>query len=73
MMRLIKSRGGITQGRGVTESVLTMWINTAHRCSTIHDAVRNLTDHKHRISHQHIEMVKSRMEKDIETMKKIQQ
>ena len=42
MMRSIKSRGGLTRGRGVTESVRTMWVNTAHRCSHVHEAMTEL-------------------------------
>ena len=32
MMRSIKSRGGLTRGRGITESVRTLWINTVQAC-----------------------------------------
>ena len=41
-MRSLKSRGGMTRGGGVNESV-RMWINSMHRCAGIHNAMSNLT------------------------------
>ena len=38
MMRSHKSRGGLSGGRGVTESVHMMWIHSMHRCAGIHNA-----------------------------------
>ena len=38
----IKSRGGFTRGRGVTESLRTTWTKTAHRCSSIQYAMTDL-------------------------------
>ena len=46
MMRCLKSRGGITRGRGVTESAQAIWANTAHRCRAMHEAMTNLTEKK---------------------------
>jgi hypothetical protein len=43
MMRSLKSRGGLTRGRGVTESVRVMWINSMHRCAGVHDAMTTVT------------------------------
>ena len=60
MMRSIKSRGGLTRGRGVTESARTTWINTAHRVSGVHEAMTDLTNLKHKSSDQHVEMSISR-------------
>ena len=44
MMRSIKSRDGLTKGRGVIESLRTTWIKTAHKCSSIYDAMTDLTN-----------------------------
>ena len=33
MMRSIKSRGGLTRGRGITESVGLQWIYSMHKCA----------------------------------------
>ena len=43
LMRTIKSRGGLTRGRDVTESVRVMWVNSMHRCASVHNAMSNLT------------------------------
>ena len=71
LMRSIKSRGGLTRGSGVHESARTVWINTAHRCSTIHEALSKLTNTVHRTSEQHAEIGASRQKrdnKDLETV-----
>src|ERR1051325_10949592 len=44
MMRSVKSRGGLTHGRGMTESVRLMWVNTMHICSSIHSTLTSLMD-----------------------------
>ena len=73
LMRTIKSRGGLTRGRGVNESVRVMWVNSMHRCASVHSAMCNLTGMQHRTSEQHIELGKSRMKQDNEDLKKIMQ
>ena len=52
MMRSIKSRGGLTRGRGIKETLRTMWICSSHCCAGIHEAMFNLTGIKHRTSEQ---------------------
>ena len=64
MMRSLKSRGGITRGRGVTESVRVLWANTAHSCGAIYEAMTNLTGKKHKSSEQHLELGQSRKTRD---------
>ena len=59
MIRSLKSRGGITRGRGVTESVRVLWTNTAHRCGAIHEPMTNLTGKKRKSSEQHLELGQS--------------
>ena len=38
MMRSIKSRGGLTRGRGLTDSVRHQWIYSMHKCAGIHNS-----------------------------------
>ena len=38
-MASLKSRGGLSHGRGMTESVRTQWIHTMHHSVAIHDAM----------------------------------
>lgn len=72
MMRSIKSRGGLTRGRGVTESVRLQWICSMHKCAAVHDAMTNSTNLKHRTSEQHVELGDTRITRDYEDLKKIQ-
>ena len=44
MMRSLKSRGGLTRGRGITESVRLLWLGSMHRCAGVHDAMTTLTN-----------------------------
>ena len=60
IMRSIKSRGGLTRGRGVAETVRLQWIYSMHKCAGVHDAMTTTTNLKHRTSEQHIELGTSR-------------
>ena len=64
MTRSLKSRGGLTRGRGVTESVRTLWISSMHRCAEVHNAMCNLTGLHHASSDQHVELTTSRRQRD---------
>ena len=72
-MRSIKSRGGLTRGRGITESVRLQWIFSMHKCSGIHDAMTTVTDLKTRASEQHIKLGRSRYKHDFQVLVKIQE
>ena len=39
LMRTVKSRGGLTRARGMTESVLLLWVLSGHKCAEIHKAL----------------------------------
>ena len=56
MMYSLKSRGGLTKGRGINKTVRTMWFCSSHCCGGIHEAMISLTDIKHQTSEQHIEL-----------------
>ena len=43
MMRTIKSRGGLTRGRGMTESVRFLRIASMHHCASVHNAMSEIT------------------------------
>ena len=73
MMRSIKSRGGLTRGRGVAETVRLQWIYSMHKCAGVHDAMTTTTNLKHRTSEQHIELGTSRSKRDYEDLRKIQE
>ena len=44
LMRAVKSRGGLTRGRGVTDSVRMTWIHSMHQCAEVRNAMTHLTD-----------------------------
>jgi len=39
MMKSLKSQGGLTHGRGMSESVQLTWLKTMHKCATMHSAI----------------------------------
>ena len=64
MMRSIKSRGGLTRGRGFTETVRLMWILSMHKCGEVFDSLSSFTGLAHMTSEQHVEMGESRIHRD---------
>ena len=73
MMRSIKSRGGITRGRGITETVRLQWIYSMHKCAGIHNAMTTITNSEHRTSEQHVDLGTSRSNRDFRDLSKIQE
>ena len=72
LMRSLKSRGGLTRGRGVAESTRTLWVMTMHRCAEIHDAMCTLTKLQHKSSEQHVELTSSRRQRDGKDLKQFE-
>ncbi len=68
MMRSIKSRGGLTRGRGVAETVRMLIA-----CTSAQDAMTTATGLQHITSEQHIEIGASRSRRDCGDMMKIQE
>ena len=56
LMRYLKTSGGLTGGRGVTESVRLIWLKKMHRCTEIHNSMSSLTSLLHVSSEQHVEL-----------------
>ena len=71
LMRSLKSRGGLTRGRGVTESVRLIWLKIMHRCAEIHNSMSSLTKLLHVSSEQHVELGASRKRRDNIDLQKI--
>ena len=72
MMRAIKSSGGLTRGRGMTESTRNLWVGTLHECASIHESMAKLTKHRFESSQQHCESGEARRKrdgKDVEALK----
>ena len=71
MMRFLKSQGGLTCDRGVTEPMRTTWINSMHPCVAIHNLTNTLTNIKHRTSKQHIDLTAGQRQWDMADMEKL--
>lgn len=70
-MRSLKSRGGLTRGKGFTSSVRILWLQSMHSCAGIHNAMSELTRNKHSTSDQHEEMGQSRIQRDYQDLHKL--
>jgi len=49
------------------------WIYSLYKCAEVHDAMTKITNLKHRISEQHIELGASRSKRDFDDLTKIQE
>ena len=66
LMRSVKSRGGLTRGRGINESVQHMWVLTSNYSASMHDAMTNLTGIVTKSSEQHTDLRASRRKQNKE-------
>ena len=64
MMRSIKSRGGLTRGKGMTNTFRLTWIHSMHACADVHNCMTELTNLQHKTSEQHTELGKNRIKRD---------
>ena len=71
MMRSLKTSGGITRGRGITDSVRQLWIGSMRRTASVHDAMSNLTKACRKTSEQHIDLNTSRVYRDDNDYKEV--
>jgi hypothetical protein len=71
-MRAVKSRGGLTHGRGMTESVRVMWVSSMHKCASVHAGLTSLISLEQSCDDvQHVEMGKSRTRRDCDDVTKM--
>ena len=64
LMRSLKSRGGLTSGRGLSEPVRHLWTMSLNVCSAIHYAMTTLSKTAFTSSEQYIELGTARRSKD---------
>lgn len=69
-MITIKSRGGLTRGRGMSEIVRTLWVGTMHQGAQVHLAMSNLTD-LHEVNQDHVDIGYSRANRECSDMHKL--
>ena len=70
LMRSIKSRGGLTRGRGMVENTRHLWVSSISYTAAVHEAMTNLSGVKVASSEQHLEMGCKRRKRDFEDGKK---
>ncbi|CAC5394040.1 unnamed protein product [Mytilus coruscus] len=59
LMRSLKTTGGLTTGRGLSESQRLQWLLSMPQCSEMNEAMQKLTDVNYNTSEQHKELGKS--------------
>ena len=71
MMRALKSRRGLTHGRGMGQSTRDLWVGSMHECATVHETMSTATNQHHATSEQHVECGNARKATDDEDFKVI--
>uniref|UniRef100_A0A1B6EQB8 Uncharacterized protein n=1 Tax=Cuerna arida TaxID=1464854 RepID=A0A1B6EQB8_9HEMI len=71
LMKLMKSRGGVTHGRGVSESVLAMWTLGMVATQNICEEVERFCNVSFTTSEQHVELRTSRINRDNRNVNKL--
>ena len=64
-MRTLKTAGGMTHGRGITDSTLTKWVHALPRCASICDALEQFTGVHTGTSELHKDLRQSTQARDI--------
>jgi hypothetical protein len=70
LMRAMKCVGGLTHGRSVSDSVVTKWVLTAPATAHIVNSLGKFCNVSFTSSEQHIELSKSRKQRDNDDIKK---
>ena len=64
LMRSVKTCGGLTRGRGMSESQRLIWLLSMPACADVNNAMQNLTGVMYHTSDQHKDTTKARQERD---------
>ena len=70
LMRSLKTSGGLTRGRGMSEMQRLTWLMSLAACADMSDAMQELTSVAYASSDQHKEMTKARKDKDARIQEK---
>lgn len=78
-MRSVKTTGGLTRGRGMTEIQRLTWVMSMPACAAVNNAMQELTDknfntsEQHNVEGRHKDTTKAMMERDyMDTLKLIE-
>jgi len=72
LMKCLKGQGGLTRGRGMTESVRSVWVSTMHQSAGVHLALSSLTG-LHQTAQEHVDVSVARATRDCTDMDKLLQ
>lgn len=72
LMRLTKIKGGLTHGQGLTDSVVSKWVLLMPAVVEISDFIIRFCDVSFGTSEQHIDARESRIKRDSDDLKKLQ-
>ncbi|XP_073253317.1 uncharacterized protein [Porites lutea] len=64
LMRSVKTTGGLTRGRGMSETQRLVWLMSMPACADINNSMQNLTGTNFLTSEQHKDTTKARQERD---------
>jgi len=70
-MRSLKSNGGMTRGRGMSEFQRAVWVLSTPACAEFNDTMEKITGVEHRCSEQHKENSNSRLKRDQQDGQKV--
>ena len=65
LMRSMKTRGGLTRGRGMTETQRLVWLMAHPVCAEVNNAMQQLTGVQYNTSEQHKDLTTARQGKDM--------
>jgi 5'-3' exonuclease len=71
LMRSLKTSGGLTRGRGMTETQRSVWVMASPVCAEVNNALQHLTDVMYVTSEQHKDLSKSRQKNDVADTQKM--
>ncbi|KAL5016490.1 hypothetical protein ScPMuIL_006079, partial [Solemya velum] len=71
LMRSLKTSGGLTGGRGMTETQHLVWVMSSPVCAEVNNALQELTGVQYTTSEQHKDLTHARQNKDLVDTRKI--
>ena len=71
LMRSLKTTGGLTRGRGMTELQRTVWLLSTPACAEVSRAMQEVTNITYNTSEQHKETSQARLQRDLKDSLKI--
>jgi hypothetical protein len=70
LMRSVKTTGGLTRGKGMSETQRLVWLLSMPSCAEINGAMQTLTGESYATSEQHKDCGKARQQRDYADLKK---